>query len=79
MKRIAIDIDDVIAKTLTRRDLAEKKLWDAIGKEHFPTLKEVTSFASKFARLELYRGLWRLWAQASANSSRSNFRTMRRA
>ena len=56
MKRIAIDMDEVLADTsakflrvcnaefqlsLTKSQLAGKNVWDAIGREHFPRLREI--------------------------------------
>ena len=68
MKRIAIDMDEVIADTLekflsvcntkvglslSKSDLTGKNLWDVIGKEHFPTLKGFVSEQDFFADLEV--------------------------
>jgi 5'(3')-deoxyribonucleotidase len=68
MKRIAIDMDEVIADTLekflnvcntelglglTKSDLTGRNLWDVIGKEHFPTLKGFVSDHDFFADLDV--------------------------
>ena len=67
-KRIAIDMDEVIADTLekflnvcntelalnlTKSDLTGRNLWDVIGKEHFPTLKGFVSEQDFFADLDV--------------------------
>ena len=68
MKRIAIDMDEVIADTLekflsvcnaelglslNKSDLTGRNLWDVIGREHFPTLKGFVSEQDFFADLDV--------------------------
>jgi 5'-nucleotidase len=68
MKRIAIDMDEVIADTLrkflnvcsselglslSKSDLTGKNLWDVIGKEHFPALKGLVSEQGFFGDLDV--------------------------
>lgn len=68
LKRIAIDMDEVIADTLekfltvcnteiglclTKSDLTGRSLWDVIGKEHFPTLKGFVTEQDFFADLDI--------------------------
>lgn len=68
MKRIAIDMDEVIADTvvkflrvcntemglsLSKSDLTGRNFWDVIGKEHFPTLKGFVSDRDFFADLDV--------------------------
>jgi len=67
-KRIAIDMDEVIADTLvkflnvcntelgltlSKSDLTGRNLWDVIGKEHFPTLKGFVNGQDFFADLDV--------------------------
>jgi len=71
MKRIAIDMDEVIADTLrkflavcnaelgislAKSDLAGKNLWDVIGKEHFPTIRAFVYEDDFFADLDVMPG-----------------------
>lgn len=68
MKRIAIDMDEVIADTLqkfvmvcndelglclTKSDLTGRNFWDVIGKEHFARLKGLVSEHDFFADLDV--------------------------
>jgi 5'(3')-deoxyribonucleotidase len=68
MKRIAIDMDEVIADTLEKflsvcntelglslekSDLTGRNLWDVLGKEHFPTLKGFVNEQDFFADLDV--------------------------
>jgi 5'(3')-deoxyribonucleotidase len=68
MRRIAIDMDEVIADTLvkflhvcntalgfclTKSDLTGRNLWDVVGKEHFPTLKGFVCEQDFFADLDV--------------------------
>lgn len=68
MKRIAIDMDEVIADTLekfltvcntdiglclTKSDVTGRNLWDVVGKEHFSQLKGLISEQGFFADLEV--------------------------
>lgn len=68
MKRIAIDMDEVIADTLekfitvcnsnlglclTKSDLTGRNLWEVVGKEHFSKLKGLISALDFFADLEV--------------------------
>jgi 5'(3')-deoxyribonucleotidase len=67
-KRIAIDMDEVIADTLekfltvcngelglslSKSDLTGRNLWDVIGQDHFPTLKGFVSESDFFADLDV--------------------------
>jgi 5'(3')-deoxyribonucleotidase len=67
-KRIAIDMDEVIADTLekflsvcntqlglsfTKSDLTGRNIWEVIGKQHFPTLREFVSAKNFFADLDV--------------------------
>ena len=68
MKRIAIDMDEVIADTLqkflsvcntqlglsfTKSDLTGRNIWEVIGREHFPTLRGFVNEQDFFADLEV--------------------------
>ncbi len=68
MQRIAIDMDEVIADTLTKflsvcnaqlglcltkSDLTGKNLWEVIGREHFPKLRAFVDERDFFANLDL--------------------------
>ena len=68
MKRIAIDMDEVIADTLekfitvcndelgvslTKSDLTGRNFWDVVGKEHFSRLRGMVNEQGFFADLEV--------------------------
>jgi 5'(3')-deoxyribonucleotidase len=68
MKRIAIDMDEVIADTLekfltvcnneiglclSKSDLTGRNLWEVVGKEHYPALKGFVTGQDFFADLEV--------------------------
>ena len=68
MKRIAIDMDEVIADTLqkflsvcnsqlglsfTKSDLTGRNIWEVIGREHFPALRGFINEQDFFADLEV--------------------------